>query len=35
MLPEELQHSLRIEAAKSLLNKCPFFSENFTTEILN
>ncbi|CAD8159990.1 unnamed protein product [Paramecium pentaurelia] len=35
MLPEELQHSLRIEAAKSLINKCPFFSENFSNEILN
>ncbi|CAD8064795.1 unnamed protein product [Paramecium sonneborni] len=35
MLPEELQHSLRLEAAKSLINKCPFFSENFSDDILN
>ncbi|CAD8145417.1 unnamed protein product [Paramecium octaurelia] len=35
LLPEDLQHSLRIEAAKSLLNKCSFFSDNFSKDILN
>ncbi|CAK68968.1 unnamed protein product (macronuclear) [Paramecium tetraurelia] len=35
MLPEELQHSLRTEAAKSLIYKCSFFNENFSNEILN
>ncbi|CAD8074512.1 unnamed protein product [Paramecium sonneborni] len=35
LLPEDLQHSLKIEAAKSLLNKCSFFKDNFSNEILN
>ncbi|CAD8158911.1 unnamed protein product [Paramecium pentaurelia] len=35
LLPEDLQHSLKIEAAKSLLNKCSFFSDNFSKDILN
>ncbi|CAD8069969.1 unnamed protein product [Paramecium sonneborni] len=35
LLPQDLQHSLKIEAAKSIINKCSFFKDNFSNEILN